>query len=97
MGKTHTRAHSEVSGCVRRRRTARERPHERQGLCPVDLEENAVAHDVVEVDLLKGQEREDAVAEVKRLSGGTSFPVLVIGDETVVGYNKVRIQQLLGL
>jgi glutaredoxin-like protein NrdH len=61
------------------------------------LEENAVAHDVVEVDLLKGQEREDAVAEVKRLSGGTSFPVLVIGDETVVGYNKVRIQQLLGL
>lgn len=61
------------------------------------LEENGVEFDVVEVDLLNGEEREEAIREVKELSGGTSFPVLVIGDEIVVGYNKKRIKELLEL
>jgi glutaredoxin-like protein NrdH len=61
------------------------------------LDEGGVAYGVVEVDKLEGQERDDAVAEVKRLSGGTSFPVVVIDGEVVVGFNKVRIKELLGL
>jgi glutaredoxin-like protein NrdH len=61
------------------------------------MDENSVVYDVTEVDKLEGQEREDAVAEVKRLSGGTSFPVVVVGDEVVVGFNKVRIKELLSL
>jgi glutaredoxin-like protein NrdH len=61
------------------------------------LDEGGVAYEVVEVDKLEGQERDDAVAEVKRLSGGTSFPVVVIDGEVVVGFNKVRIKELLGL
>lgn len=61
------------------------------------LEENDVDFDVVEVDLLTGDERNEAIAEVKDLSGGTSFPVVVIGDETVVGFNKKRIKELLDL
>lgn len=61
------------------------------------MDENGVAYDVVEVDKLEGQERDDAVEEVKRLSGGTSFPVVVVGDEVVVGFNKVRIKELLQL
>lgn len=60
------------------------------------LDENGVAYDVVEVDKLTGQEREDAVAEVKRLSEGTSFPVIVVDDEVIVGYNKSRLKQLIG-
>ena len=59
------------------------------------LDESGVAYDVVEVDKLTGQQRTDAIEEVKQLSNGTSFPVLVIGDEVVVGYNKARIQQLI--
>jgi len=61
------------------------------------LDENDVAYDLTEVDLLEGQEKDDAVAEVKRISGGASFPVVVIGDEVIVGFNKVRIKELLGL
>ena len=61
------------------------------------LDENDVAYDLTEVDLLEGQEKDDAVAEVKRVSGGASFPVVVIGDEVIVGFNKVRIKELLGL
>lgn len=60
------------------------------------LDESGIAYDVVEVDKLTGQERTDAIEEVKTLSGGTSFPVLVMDGEVVVGYNKARIQQLIG-
>jgi len=61
------------------------------------LDENGVDYDVVEVDTLTGQERADAIEEVKRLSGGTSFPVIVGGDEVVVGFDKSRVAKLAGL
>ncbi len=61
------------------------------------LEENGVEFDLLEVDLLEGDERTDAIARVKEISGGTSFPVVVIGDEVIVGFNKKRIKELLGL
>jgi glutaredoxin-like protein NrdH len=59
------------------------------------LTDEGVVFDVTEVDKLEGQERTDAVEEVKRLSGGTSFPVIVMGDEVIVGYNKPRIKELI--
>jgi glutaredoxin len=67
------------------------------------LDEHDVAYEITEVDLLDGEVKDEetpkgaAAAEVKRLSGGTSFPVLVVGDEVVVGFNKGRMTQLLGL
>jgi glutaredoxin-like protein NrdH len=67
------------------------------------LDEHDVSYELTEVDLLEGAAGEpdtpkgQAAAEVKRLSGGTSFPVLVVGDEVVVGFNKSRITQVLGL
>lgn len=61
------------------------------------LDENGVAYDVVEVDLLQGAEREQAVAEVKEVSGGMSFPVMLIDGEVLVGFNKKRMKELLAL
>lgn len=67
------------------------------------LDEHGVSYDLTEVDLLDGEAKETetpkgaAVAEVKRLSGGSSFPVLVVGDEVVVGFNKGRMAKVLGL
>ena len=66
------------------------------------LDENEVTYEMIEVDLLEGtpdnpDTPKGAAAEVKRLSGGTSFPVLVAGDDVVVGFNKGRIAQVLGL
>lgn len=61
------------------------------------LTENGVDFDVTEVDKLAGQERTDAVEEVKRLSGGTSFPVITNGDAVVVGFDKAGIDRLAGL
>ena len=59
------------------------------------LDENGVDYELTEVDMLEGEEKEAAIAEVKRVSGGTSFPVVVIGDEIIVGFNKKRIKELL--
>lgn len=61
------------------------------------LDENDVEYEVVEVDLLTGTERDEAIAEVKSISGGTSFPVVLIDDEIVVGFNKKRLKELLEL
>lgn len=61
------------------------------------LDEAGAEYELTEVDLLEGQEREDAIAEVRRISGGASFPVVVIGDEVIVGFNKKRIKELLSL
>jgi glutaredoxin-like protein NrdH len=61
------------------------------------LDDGSVEYDLTEVDSLEGQEKEDVVAEVRRISGGASFPVIVVGDEVIVGFNKKRIKELLDL
>lgn len=61
------------------------------------LDEGGVEYEVTEVDTLEGQEKEDAVAEVRKLSGGASFPVVIIDGEVIVGFNKKRIKELLSL
>ncbi len=61
------------------------------------LDEHSISYELTEVDQLEGDERQSAVDEVKRLSGGTSFPVLVADDQVVVGFNKTRIADILGL
>lgn len=61
------------------------------------LEDNDVEFDLTEVDLLEGQERTDTIAEVKEISGGTSFPVVVVDGEVIVGFNKKKIKEMLGL
>lgn len=61
------------------------------------LKESGVNFELIEVDLLEGDEKQRAIDEVKRLSGGTSFPVLVAGEAVVVGFNKSRIAEAVGL
>lgn len=59
------------------------------------LDSTGVDYQLTEVDTLEGQERDDAIAQVRSLSGGASFPVVVIDDEVIVGFNKKRIKELL--
>ena len=61
------------------------------------LDENDVEYDVIDVDLLEGDERTAVVADVKNLSGGTSFPVLVVDEDVIVGFNKAAMKERLGL
>jgi glutaredoxin len=61
------------------------------------LDENSVEYESTDVDLLAGDERQQIIDEVKRLSGGTSFPVVQVEGEVVVGFNKPRLKELLHL
>ena len=61
------------------------------------LDSQGVDYMLVEVDLLEGEEKKDALAAVREISGGTSFPVLHSGDDVVVGFNKVKTKKVLGL
>lgn len=61
------------------------------------LDDHGITYQLTEVDTLEGDEKDEAVARVKELSGGTSFPVLVANGEIVVGFNKTKIAKVLGL
>jgi glutaredoxin-like protein NrdH len=61
------------------------------------LSGNNVDFEYVDVDLLTGEKRTEVLREVYRLTGGYSFPVIVIGDTVIVGFNKERLQQALEL
>ena len=59
------------------------------------FDQNDLEYELLEVDLLEGDERDAAIAEVRDISGGASFPVVVVGEEVIVGFNKKRLKELL--
>ncbi|MGD0717553.1 MAG: glutaredoxin family protein [Halobacteriota archaeon] len=61
------------------------------------LTDNNVEFEYVDVDLLTGEKRTKVLREVYRLTGGYSFPVIIVGDAVIVGFNRERLQQVLEL
>lgn len=54
-----------------------------------------VSFNYIYVDLLKGEDRDKAIQEVKRYNSSSSFPTLVIGDKGIVGYREKEIKEAL--
>ena len=62
------------------------------------LEDQKVEFEYVYVDKLKGEEREEAIEEIKGWNKAVSFPTIVFDDkECVVGYKPEEIKKALGL
>lgn len=62
------------------------------------LEEHNVAFEFVYVDLLEGEEKEAAKAQMCNFNPKESFPTLVIdGSHYAVGYKPEEIKKALGL
>ena len=61
------------------------------------LDECEITYDVIEVDLLQGQEREDILDEIRRISQQCAFPTIIIGDEVIVGFHEEKIRGALGI
>ena len=55
-----------------------------------------VSFDYIYVDLLKGEDRSKAIEQVKHYNPSTSFPTLVIGDKSIVGFREKEIREALG-
>ncbi|MGC8838833.1 MAG: glutaredoxin family protein [Anaerolineae bacterium] len=57
-----------------------------------------VDYEFVDVDLLGPVERQQVLEEVARWNPRLSFPTVVVDDrEVVVGYDEVRLREVLGL
>jgi len=54
-----------------------------------------VSFDYIYVDLLKGEDRSKAIEQVKHYNPSTSFPTLVIGDTSIVGFREKEIREAL--
>ncbi|MFB2623163.1 MULTISPECIES: glutaredoxin family protein [Methanothermobacter] len=60
------------------------------------LEELGVAYDYIYVDLLQGDERENAIRELRKWNPSLSFPTLVIDDgDVIVGFDALSIKSAL--
>lgn len=64
------------------------------------LDDNDVDYEYEYLDLLTGDERVRALAEVEQYNRRKSFPTLVVqNDDThvVIGYKESRLREVLGL
>lgn len=61
------------------------------------LREHCDDFEYTDVDLLEGDERTKVLREIYELTKGYSFPVIVIGDCVLVGFNEARLRKELGL
>ena len=61
------------------------------------LDDCKVQYDFFDVDLLKGEERRAILEDVRKLNPQCSFPTIIIGEKTIVGYREDEIREALGL
>jgi glutaredoxin-like protein NrdH len=61
------------------------------------IEDLNADYDYVYVDLLKGEERDEAVEMVKKWNPQVSFPTLVVNDEKcIIGFKEDEIKEAIG-
>jgi len=61
------------------------------------FQENDIAMEFVDVDLLSGAERERIMDEVRKLNPDCSFPTICINDTVIVGFNEEKLKKALKL
>jgi glutaredoxin len=62
------------------------------------LDDNDVEYDLVYVDQLSKEEKEEVLVEVRKWNPKGSFPTVVIDDkDSVAGFKEARLRELLGL
>jgi len=60
------------------------------------LSQCQVEYDVTDVDMLDKDEREAVLNDIRKLNPKCTFPTVIIGDKTVVGYKEDEIKEALG-
>lgn len=58
---------------------------------------NNIPFDYVDYDLQPEDEQEKIMEKLLSISGAKSFPVVMIGEQVVVGYNPEKFSEVLGL
>ncbi len=61
------------------------------------LNDNAVRYDFIDIDMLPSDEQNNALAEVKKINPGCTFPTIIIGGKVIVGFKEKELREALGL
>lgn len=61
------------------------------------LDDCTVQYDVVDVDLLEGEERKAILEDIRKLNPRCSFPTIMIGETVIIGYKEQEIKEALGI
>jgi glutaredoxin-like protein NrdH len=61
------------------------------------LKDNGIDFEFKDIDLLQGPEREDTLQEVVKYNPLRSFPTIIIGNKTIVGFREDDIRKALGI
>lgn len=62
------------------------------------LDSLGVEYYFVDVDLLTGKDRDQAIADVKKWNSSVSFPTIVInGSKCIVGFKEKELKEALAL
>ncbi|NLN38901.1 MAG: glutaredoxin family protein [Smithella sp.] len=61
------------------------------------LNDNNIAFDATDVDILQGEERKAALDEVMQYNPERSFPTIVIGNKIIIGFKENDIREALGI
>jgi glutaredoxin-like protein NrdH len=61
------------------------------------LDSNGIEYSFIDVDMLQGNEREAAIADVMRFNPSCSFPTILIDDEVIVGFREDEIRKALNI
>lgn len=61
------------------------------------LDECSVQYEFTDVDMLKGEERQAILDDVRKLNPRCSFPTIIIGEKVIVGFKENEIKEALGL
>jgi len=60
------------------------------------LTDKGASFTAVDVDLLSGNEQEQALQEIDKIVDKRSFPILVIDDKVIQGYQEEKILEAIG-
>jgi len=61
------------------------------------LDECSVKYEFTDVDMLKGEERQAILDDVRKLNPRCSFPTIIIGEKVIVGFKENEIKGALGM
>ena len=62
------------------------------------LDDNDIEYDLVYVDLLDKDEKEQVLSVVRKWNPRASFPTVVVDDaESVAGFKEAHLREILGL
>jgi glutaredoxin-like protein NrdH len=60
------------------------------------LDKAGLDYTYTDLDLLPEKEREAQLSQIKKFNPEESFPIVIIGNIAIVGYQEERIKQELG-